>query len=108
MVTAVLPVMSQPAVLWTVIMCFKRHCISASAGVKGERNTVSLPPEPHAGLHARTIGERMLLSSRHQSSDAFDRISLYVMDTVLVLFPFGPTCIVNHCQVHKKAKTHEP
>lgn len=70
---------------------WKEHCVTPSRASRRPANR-----------------ERVLLSFQHQSSDTFDRISLYAMDTVLVLFPFGPTCIVNHCQVHKKAKTHEP
>lgn len=48
------------------------------------------------------------LSLRHQSSDVSDHVELHVMGTRPLLFTLPllfsprPTCIVNHCQVHKR------
>lgn len=69
-------------------MRFKRHDISTSTHVKGEKNIVSLPPELYTGLNAHICTHTnmdMFLSFQHQSSDMFNSMSLYVMDLWHVL-----------------------
>lgn len=71
----------------------------------------SLPSSTQTWMH-KNMG--MLLSLQHQSSDMFNHMNLYVMDTGLCCYSHSwscflqPTCIVNHCQVHKgSVMTHE-